>query len=235
MAAIICESFGKLCHALGDVICLPCKACGIGCEAIMDALKSPFSLYILVAVGLNAAPIYMGIRTLPDLGGGCGEATSWLIVNGAICLIHIVAAFYMIHKIQEDRRTQSLGVVTQDLAKADHLETGGHSQYNTLPAAKPMGGMGLGHARENPDHQSSWGRIKHVLCYDVGVAIYIVIMVFWLCWMAMSIPRYASIGSDGCSDIGSRLLTSMICGYFFMTLGAFAFMCSICCLQPWNS
>jgi hypothetical protein len=147
MAAIICESFGKLCHALGDVICLPCKACGIGCEAIMDALKSPFSLYILVAVGLNAAPIYMGIRTLPDLGGGCGEATSWLIVNGAICLIHIVAAFYMIHKIQEDRRTQSLGVVTQDLAKADHLETGGHSQYNTLPAAKPMGGMGSYQAR----------------------------------------------------------------------------------------
>lgn len=231
MAAIICEAFGKLCHSIGDVICLPCKACGVGCEAVIDALKSPFSLYILVAVGLNVAPIYFGLRSIANLGGSCAEATQWIFINGVICAIHIYATSYIIRKIQEDRKAQDV-LVTQKLSKADYLEAGGYNTYTiATPTAKPAGRFGLGDARDDPADRSSWGRINHVLCYDVGVAIYIVVLVFWLCWLALSAPRYASIGAKDCGAIGSHLLTSMMCGYFFMTLGAFAFVCSICCLQ----
>ena len=220
MAAIICDSIEKLCSSVGQLLCLPCKACGIGCDALFDILKSPFFPYIGIAVGLNLPPAILGFRTIADLGGDCSDAVQWLIVNGVFCLIHILAAFYIIHKIQVDRKSQSLEFHTQDLAKADHLETANANQLQ-LPV-------------HDASNHSSWGRIKHVLCYDCGVALYIIIGVAWMCWMTVGISRYVAVDHSTCSSIGGRFLTSMICGYFFMSMGAFAFACSLCCLQPWH-
>lgn len=223
MAAIICDSIGKLCNSVGQLLCLPCKACGIGCDALCDVVKSPFFPYIGIAVGLNLPPTILGFRTIADLGGDCAEAVQWLIVNGVFCFMHMVAAFYIIHKIQVDRKSQNLDLITQDLAKADHLETGNTTyQKQQLPA-------------HDATNHSSWGRIKHVLCYDCGVALYIIMGVAWFCWMTIGISRYVAVDHDACNSIGGRFLTCMICGYFFMSLGAFAFACSLCCLSsPWN-
>jgi len=199
---------------MGEVLCLPCKACGFGKDLLCDVMSSPFFPYIGMTIALNAAPAIMGMKTFADLGGGtCSEAIQWLIVNGFLCLLHIVASFYIVHKIMADRKNHNLDSATQDLANADHLE------------AQNM--------RDVSEH-SSWARIKHVLCYDCGVALYIIMIVVWMCWMATGVTRYLNVDQGTCSDIASRLLTSMICGYFFMSLGAFAFMCSLCCLQPWN-
>ena len=108
MAAILCESFGKLlqgsCEACGTVLTFPCKACGCACEQVTQLCRSPFCLFLTVAVGLNMPPIVFSFMTL---GAGqdseeCTSASNWLLIDGLLCLINIMAAVYMSLKITHE-------------------------------------------------------------------------------------------------------------------------------------
>ena len=83
--------------------------------------------------------------------------------------------------------------------------------------------------RRASDHDgNSMGRIKHVLCYDGGVAIYIILFIVWIVWQSMGMGHFFNIGNCGGA---SKLTTSLICGYCYMSLVGIGFVCSICCLR----
>jgi len=92
----------------------------------------------------------------------------------------------------------------------------------------------------NPDDRSSSaspttsttriGRSIHLLCYDPVIAVYILLLVFFFCWLSVgahwkiSGRMYAGGGEfDGAVD------TSIGCGYSFFVVGSIALCCSLCC------
>lgn len=79
----------------------------------------------------------------------------------------------------------------------------------------------------------SMGRIKHVLCYDGGVAIYIIFAIVWMVWQSIGLSRLLAFNSGGCGGqaVASKLVTSLVCGYIYMSLVGIGFFCSLCCLR----
>lgn len=77
------------------------------------------------------------------------------------------------------------------------------------------------------------GRIKHVLCYDGGVAIYIILAIVWIIWQAVGFGKLVSFNGGGCggNGVASKLVTSLLCGYIYMSLVGIGFLCSLCCLR----
>jgi len=80
---------------------------------------------------------------------------------------------------------------------------------------------------------NSLGRIKHVLCYDGGVAIYIILAIVWMVWLAMGLGRLTGFNAGACggSAVAGKLFTSLICGYIYLSLVGIGFLCSLCCLR----
>jgi hypothetical protein len=80
---------------------------------------------------------------------------------------------------------------------------------------------------------NSMGRIKHVLCYDGGVAIYIVLGIVWIIWQSMGIGKLVTFDSGSCGGaaVSNILATSLVCGYLYMSLVGIGFVCSLCCLR----
>jgi hypothetical protein len=81
-------------------------------------------------------------------------------------------------------------------------------------------------------------RLKQVLCYDVGVALYILVVIFWFVWQSYGIsqvlfaPRndnenYAEI----CESVGTWVILSIMCGFLYIMLVCVAFACSFLCLR----
>mmetsp|Transcript_8859 Transcript_8859/g.16039 ORF Transcript_8859/g.16039 Transcript_8859/m.16039 type:complete len:286 (-) Transcript_8859:161-1018(-) len=88
--------------------------------------------------------------------------------------------------------------------------------------------------RRASDHAgNSTGRIKHVLCYDGGVAIYIILFIIWIVWQSMGVGRLLSfnLGNCGGNEVAGKLTTSLICGYCYMSFVGIGFVCSLCCLR----
>lgn len=73
----------------------------------------------------------------------------------------------------------------------------------------------------------SLSRVRHTLCYDPWVAIYIIIGIFYMIWQTMGMGR---LGNCGEGDIDKYLSHSLICGFMFISCGGMAFGCSLCCL-----
>ena len=73
-------------------------------------------------------------------------------------------------------------------------------------------------------HANSTKRLTQVLCYDPGVAVYLLICLLWVCWQMYG---YSQIGAPGCSHITSSLL----CGMIYGMLVCCTFACSLLCLR----
>lgn len=80
---------------------------------------------------------------------------------------------------------------------------------------------------------NSMARIKHVLCYDGGVAIYIILAIVWMVWQGIGFGRLMSFNAGNCggNTVASKLVTSLLCGYIYMSLVGIGFLCSLCCLR----
>ena len=80
MAAIICESLSKIlrgtCEALGTVLTLPCKVCGLANGQLANLCRSPFCLYLCMAIGLNLPPIIFAGKSIAGKGYGSQECIS---------------------------------------------------------------------------------------------------------------------------------------------------------------
>jgi hypothetical protein len=79
----------------------------------------------------------------------------------------------------------------------------------------------------------SMGRIKDVLCHDCGVAVYIVLGIFWIIWQSMGIGKLLTFNSGDCGggEVADLLVTCLVCGYVYMSLVGVGFCCSLVCLR----
>src|SRR3569623_1680572 len=101
MALLLCQGLGNLCSGicsgLSQVLSLPCRICcegtRLGCDAVCQALTSPFYPYLAVTFALNLPPTVWGIQSAVR---GCH--VDWLIFNAIATTVHILAAFYIVQK-----------------------------------------------------------------------------------------------------------------------------------------
>ena len=245
MAAVICRALGDicdgLCDALGSVICLPCKACGFACTELRSFCKSPFALYLAVALGLNLPSVVFAAKGLgTNHDGGCASVASWLNVNAILCIINMAAALYITSKIMHEADP----VVTETVDAAPYIEASvfnKESQTKTAepiqeatvvaPTKKSLGRTILNTTDTHNDTKAkSFARTKDILCEDPIVAVYILIGLFYMCWSTVGVGRSAS--AYGCDyGLAGDICSAVMCNFLFISLGGMAFACSICCLR----
>jgi len=100
MAAKVCEW----------IFCCPCKVCNVICVGtgdicleLGDACKSPFCLFVTVATSLNIPPIIYSLLSIvfpPDSSNENCRGTLWLSINIPLCIINILAAWYLRYKVK---------------------------------------------------------------------------------------------------------------------------------------
>ena len=240
MAAILCNGIGKLCSstcdALGSILSLPCKACGIACDGVTQALKSPFCLYLTVAVGLNIPPVIFAGQALANGGGGCNVALQWLLINAFFCIVNMAAAVYISGKVVHDPNDDNIDGGDNDApyieATMESNKNEQQQQQSSSSGIKKFWQGPFTTADETRVVQSltKVGRVRDVLCYDPMVAVYIIIGIFYIIWQSMGFSRMNQAADCGGGE--EQLITRAIsCGFLFISLGATAFGCSVCCLR----
>jgi len=226
MAAILCESISKIlrgsCEAVGTVLTLPCKACGFATEEVTKLCRSPFCLYITVALGLNIPPIIFAGKGFVGGGGNggeaCASAATWLYVNALLCLIHIAAAVYVSLKITH--------VPEEDENAAPYVEASVGNKAAEQPEKTLVKQM-MKHTLGTDSRAKSCSRVREIICYDPVVAIYIIIGLFYMVWQTMGLSH---MGVDCGEGLDGFVTNSIMCGFMFMSLGGMAFGISVCCL-----
>jgi len=243
MAAVLCQSVGSLCKTCVECVVWPCKkgceCCGASCSAcctlMNDVVCSPFFPYLVTTLALNVAPVVFGVRAVTE----CDGDKMWLLTNAVLAALHIVAAIYIVVKIQEeDEEEQEQEVIT---ATVDgNREAGSESKksmssrlQNIFPISSTS------QQNEERTIAGSLTRMGHVMCHDVGVAIYILVAAFWFVWQMYGIAKVFQLEDEAEEDVteGSTceakewIISSLICGYLYMMLACCAFGCSLCCLK----
>lgn len=214
MAAVLCGAIGDLlkgsCNAVAKVLTLPCRACGMACTSCNDMLTSPFFLYLALTFGLNMPGVVYGVKVLMS---DCLGLTTWLLGNGVLCLAHMLAAYYIVNKIREAKEP------SEDTFWSFQAEDEEEAPKSlTMPKLDQTGGA------------NSFTRIKHVMCYDKTMAVYIVVFITWVMWLSYGIAKRL-MDIEGCEEQVHYLDVSIICGYLYLSLVFVAFGCSLCCIR----
>jgi len=193
---------------------LPCRAvstiCRTVCNVTGNLCSGPFCLYSSTTLAFNVPPIVAGTMVLVSnhrINGGCGDGYLWLLVNTCLCVCNIGAAWY---------------IATRSSPNPD--DPGLLRQVSSSSAS--------------PTSTSTTriGRSMHLLCYDPVIAVYILLLVFFFCWLSVGahwkISGRMHVGEGGCSEsnnIDGAVDTSIGCGYSFFVVGSIALCCSLCC------
>ena len=231
MAAILCSSLASLCKGLGECLSIPCRLCGVACNGCCEAtgrlLTSPFSPYLITTVALNAPPFVWGVRAILESNGlleRC-EGDTWLWINALLCLGHVLAAFYIVYRIQQDLDQHppsnggdaEQGAATSTPATASttkassnyqtmHDDSRNKSSMYTVLSSMMSSSQTKGSTSQAEDDAFlrnryengdaySWQRLQQVLCYDMVVAVYIIGAIFWLIWQSVGVSQ--AIQNDG--------------------------------------
>ena len=250
MAAILCTTIGDL---LSKACTIPCKACGGGCDKLGELMCTPFMPYLVVTFFLNTPAVVYAVKSVPYYD--CSYSLfRWLVVNAVLSIIHMIAAFYIVRIIREPAASSA----TPQIAVATVSATTGLKNSSNKAAEEgryvDIGSSGTtsqqqGQAQNNnfyvpndsntsgydvPGGANSFQRIKHVLCYDKGMAVYIVIFLFWIVWMGIGVGRRLSFDDNGggdCEDMMQYMNFAIAIGYVWMSMVGMAFCCSLCCLR----
>ena len=213
MAAVLCSTFGELlkgcCDGLGKVITLPCRACGCACSSLSEIVMSPFFPYLALTFCLNMPGLVYGFMGLTS---GCA-ASSWLLGNAVLSFIHMLGAMYIVNKIRETPSSLANPITNIGDAGAPVTNYGNFS----IPKENEQGAA------------NSFSRIKHVLCYDKTMAVYIIIFIGWIVWLSVGIAKRLSVDDDG--DCDKYMNVTISCGYMYLSFVFMAFGCSLCCLR----
>lgn len=217
MAAILCKAISDLfsgCgQTFGQILCLPCKACGIACSSVGDLLRTPFMPYLALTFCLNIPGVIYGLK---GFALDCPELSYWLIVNAFLCALHMVAGLYIVNRIRE---ATPVDVETPKATTGEEQPSTFYQNFS-LPMTNDQGAP------------NSMSRIKHVLCYDKTMAAYIVVFIIWMVWLSMGVGRrLAAADVEGCDDDIEAMNTVISCGYMYFSLVFVAFGCSLCCLR----
>ena len=257
MAAVLCASVASCCSALGHCLTFPCSACGTCCSSccssIGRALTSPFTPYILTTVVLNLPCVVWGLRTVVEVfkyKESCQDS-NWVTINAALSLVHLLAAFYIVHRIQEDNRAAAAALegegspnhpIDPEATNYKPMERGEDAKPTAWKSAAaaffpgPAKAADVAHtAVRGEGEANSVQRLKQVFCYDIGVAVYIIAMLFWLIWQSVGISQVL-FGKDNtdsyvCETIEKRTILSILCGFLYIMLVFVTFSCSFCCLR----
>ena len=273
MAAILCQTIGELIGKCCELLHIPCKVCGKGCDKLGELMCTPFMPYIVVTFGLNTPAVVYAIKSFQYYS--CSyELFRWLLINGVLSILHMMAAFYISHLIREDTISSSHN------SSNNNNKSGANAIMSTQAAAEPIimaetgtasGGKSDGNEKHKepttmyqtatpisnttatttnpnfyvpedgtdigtiPGGANSFKRIKHVLCYDKGMAVYILIFLFWMVWMIVGFTRRlmfaAGDNNDDCDELVKYMNISLVVGYVWMAMVGAAFCCSLLCLR----
>ena len=200
-----------------------------------------------------------------SMGSNCRSSSGqWLFVNGICTAIHIAAAFYIVKRIQSDGLTSNpdgqvlpstttTSSSTKDVAlrqaetgMADPVKQNGTptTQYHrVVETTTSSGTIGRSSFYMFSSTTTSIGgantvpRLIQVLCYDVLVAIYILIFLGWMVWQTLGLSHAMGDGSgDNCGNhsdlIHKWIVNSIILGFIYMMMLCCSFCCSLLCLRP---
>eukprot|EP00592_Proboscia_alata_P010854 CAMPEP_0194365510 /NCGR_PEP_ID=MMETSP0174-20130528/13575_1 /TAXON_ID=216777 /ORGANISM="Proboscia alata, Strain PI-D3" /LENGTH=198 /DNA_ID=CAMNT_0039140245 /DNA_START=22 /DNA_END=622 /DNA_ORIENTATION=- len=190
MAAILCQSIGKmasaLCTGIDKICAAPFRLCGFTCEALGNLVTSPFFLYFGVTAGFNIPSIIFSFKAYifdNDDPNECDKLiTAWLLVNGFLSIVNIVAAVYITKKIMETNNTA-------EHPPGNYTATDKDGVLAVSSSTKPEPSSTEG-------GQASLTRITHVLCHDPVVALYILIGLFYIFWQSNGVSKFANAGRD---------------------------------------
>lgn len=243
---------------------VPCKACGKGCDKLGELMCTPFIPYIAVTFGLNTPAVVYSVKSFRYMQ--CSyELFRWLLINAGLSVVHMLAAFYIVKIIRSpkegfpivntDAAAEPINLVSAETGttasgvdkKEKNQEPTTVYQTATVAPATTTSAVG-GNNNTNfyvpdggddgmPGGANSYKRIKHVLCYDKGMAVYIIIFLFWMVWMSVGFIRrivYAVGDEDGGGEdcpLARYVLVVLSTGYVWMAMVGAAFCCSLLCLR----
>ena len=214
MAAVLCSGIGELlkasCDAIGKVVTFPCKACGCACHTFGDVITSPFFPYLALTFALNMPGVVYGFMSL---AANC-SVVNWMISNGVLSLIHMAAALYIVHKIRETPAPLETPIKTGDVEE----QPVNYSNF-TIPKRNEHGAA------------NSFSRIKHVLCYDKTMAVYIMIFIGWIILLADGVAKRLNANGNDCEPVLKWMSVVISFGYMYLSMVFVAFGCSLCCLR----
>jgi hypothetical protein len=233
MAAILCKTIGELLSKTCQCIKLPCsylgQACGKSCDMLGEVMCTPFAPYLIVTLGLNTPAVVYALKSIENYD--CSYSLfRWLVINAAFGLCHMVAAFYITGIIRAPAPRPDEGIIhtvtaTTGLNSPKAAEEGRYVEASNF---RPI----TDGDNSVPGGPNSFKRVKHVLCYDKGMAIYIMIFLSWIVWMGIGVGRRLSNGGDGnCDDMLGYMNTAIVSGYIWMSMVGMAFCCSLMCLR----
>jgi hypothetical protein len=100
------------------------------------------------------------------------------------------------------------------------------------------------HDHDDFGHATSLQRFQRVLCYDIVVAIYIVISVVWIIGQSVGISTFivnaSNTNDDGdnyvnndasCENLSLWVILSLVTGYLYLSMVCIAFACSFFCMR----
>lgn len=242
MAAVLCSTLVDIitsaCRTVGHVICLPCKVLNLGCEKLGDVLCSPMMPFIIFTFGLMTPSLVYGVRSLDN--SECSNLFRWLIVNAVFAILHMVGCMYIVQKLREPGPDAHFLTSRVSTAKSGAGTATGFPGSSKTDSTKMEEGAYVqlsnnftvpkNHERGGPN---SISRAKHVLCFDKGMAVYILIILIWVVWICIGINRRFSVdeANADCNELTSYMNVTIICGYIWMTMVSLAFCCSFLCLR----
>lgn len=80
-------------------------------------------------------------------------------------------------------------------------------------------------------------RLSTVMCYDGGVAVYILVVIVWIIWQTIGVSSLIALAAageedgDACGQIKKWIVLSIMCGWAYMMVVFCAFGCSLICLR----
>ena len=249
MAAILCTTIGELISTACKALTIPCKACGAGCDKLGELICTPFMPYLVVTFFLNTPAVVYAIKSSVDQSWNCSgyyyKLFRWLIMNAILSVIHMIAAFYIVNLIREEKPSSPLPITSSTATGASQptfMATTGTATPTSEPTTTYQNAGNNNNfiadsSYDVPGGPNSFQRIKHVLCYDKGMAVYIVIFLFWIVWLAIGVSRrlFYNDGDydydDGCGDLTRYMNAAIAIGYVWMALVGTAFCCSLICLR----
>jgi hypothetical protein len=201
-------------------------------------LQSPFVGYYIVVFSLNAVGLVGGVISQLDLHRGqsywknYSRCDSWLFTNALFAVLHILAAIYIVRKIEDPED----GI---EISPLDYQLQQQQQQQNQSQSPKVAGGTKSGlwkgnkiHVEPLPQWKSdtpivspyanksigspcSWVRVKHVLLENVLVAIYLAVYLVYLIWHFFVSMQPCNNGMKFAQRTADIFVLAAPCAFFF--------------------
>jgi len=201
------------------------------------------------------APVLWGILTLLDPADDCSFLNIWVYVFALLSLSHIGGALYITYRMVENLEEQqdaqeemngggeTYGTTQPPRQQPQQQQRGKYiwEYVNDLFTTTNNGNNRTGRQQQQWSTAStsqqggpnSWKRLGHLMCYDPGVAIYMVVFVVWVVWLPVGISTLVSVDDDedSCDTVAKYAQGSIICGFVYVVLVGLSFCCSLIFLK----